>query len=105
MLASNAPCKCGASKKSFKFIPYKDIAHQWECPKCEESLGKAEPKKEEAKAEAKAADVNKDGKVDEKDLSIVHKEYSAEKKVAKKKASKKKATKKKAAKKDEKKEE
>ena len=94
MLAKDAPCKCGAAKKSFKFIPYSQIAGKWECPLCKDAEKKEEPKKEEVKA----ADINKDGKVDEKDLSIVHKEYSKEKQT-KKKATKKKATKKKVVKK------
>lgn len=37
-------------------------------------------KKEAKKVEVKDADINGDGKVDEKDLSLVHKEYQKEKK-------------------------
>ena len=52
-----------------------------------------ESSKPKAKKEVSAADVNKDGVVDEKDLSAVHKEYAKAK--AKPKAKKKPAVKKK----------
>ena len=42
-----------------------------------------------SKKSFKAADINKDGKVDEKDLSAVHKEYAKEKKEEKKEEKKK----------------
>lgn len=43
------------------------------------------PKKEKPKKKADAADVNKDGKVDEKDLSLVEKAMQKAKKIVKKK--------------------
>jgi len=55
----------------------------------------------EKKKDTKPADINKDGKVDEEDLSIVHTEYAKEVKAKKKVASKKKTTAKKASKKKE----
>ena len=54
--------------------------------------GKSTFRKKEMVARQNAADVNNDGKVDEKDLSIVHKEYQkAKKAITKKAAPKKKA--------------
>ena len=58
----------------------------------EKEASKPKPKAK-AKKEISAADVNKDGVVDEKDLSAVHKEYAKAK--AKPKAKKKPAAKKK----------
>lgn len=60
-----------------------------------EDLRKRDKKVSKKKDEPKIdADVNKDGKVDEKDLSIVHKAFSAAKKATKKKSTKKKIVKK-----------
>ncbi len=60
--------------KPKKTIKKQKSATDKEAKAAAKAAAKAE---KEAKAAEKAADINKDGKVDEKDLSLVHKAYSA----------------------------
>ena len=63
----------------------KDNAERLKALREELRAGKKPTKKEKAKkAKEIEGDVNKDGKVDEEDLSIVHKAFSKAKKVVKK---------------------
>ena len=64
-----AKCKCGAAEMTFQFLNKGDLPDGWECPKCNKAV------------DMKKADVNDDGKVDEKDVEMV--KEAAEKSEAK----------------------